>query len=110
MLSTKPSAERASAARRHILARAVAASLLFEGRASEAADPFEIQVYDGTANRPGVFGLELHANYVANGLESAPPPELPTHHVTHLTLEPSIGVTPWWELGAYLQSAVRPDG
>src|SRR5262249_54500624 len=32
------------------------------------------------------------------------------NHQTHLTLEPSLGLTPWWEIGAYLQSTIRPDG
>src|SRR5262249_26991163 len=27
----------------------------------------------------------------------------------HATLEPSLGITPFWELGAYLQGAVRTD-
>jgi hypothetical protein len=91
------------------VARPFAISLLLV-RTSSAADPFEIQIYDGTANPPGVFGLELHLNYVANGLREANAPEFPTNQVTHLTLEPSIGLTSWWELGAYLQSAVRADG
>jgi hypothetical protein len=84
--------------------------LLSGANVSQAADPFEIQVYDGSANEPGAFGLELHVNYVVRGFESSPPPELPTDHVTHLTLEPSFGLTPWWELGAYVQGAIRPDG
>jgi hypothetical protein len=74
-----------------------------------AADAFEIQVYDGTANAPGVAGLELHVNDALDGLKSAPTPELPPHHLLHLTLEPSFGVTDFWELGAYFQAAVRPD-
>ncbi len=75
-----------------------------------AVDPFEIQVYDGTANAPGVPGLELHVNYVASGLTSAEAPELPPNQQTHLTLEPSFGVLPWWELGGYFETAVRADG
>ena len=78
--------------------------------AAWAVDPFEIQVYDGTANARGQVGLELHANTVVSGSATARPPELPIVHVTHLTLEPSYGVRPYWELGAYLQSAVRPNG
>jgi hypothetical protein len=74
-----------------------------------AADAFEIQVYDGTANAPGTAGLELHVNDALDGLKSAPAPELPPHHLLHLTLEPSFGVTEFWELGAYFQTAVRPD-
>ena len=75
-----------------------------------AINPFEIQVYDGTANAPGVFGLELHVNYVANGLTTATSPELPQNHQTHFTLEPSYGLTPWWEIGGYFQTALRADG
>lgn len=85
------------------------ASLLVATRA-RALDPFEIQVYDGTANRPGIPGLELHVNHVFDGIRTAAPPELPPHHQTHFTLEPSIGVLPWWELGGYFQTALRADG
>ena len=77
---------------------------------ARAADPFEIQVYDGTSNAPGVPGLELHLNQVGDGRRFGSAPVLATHHQTHATLEPSIGVTRWWELGAYLQSARRADG
>jgi len=78
------------------------------GRAS-ATDPFEIQVYDGTVNAPGAAGVELHVNHVAEGVTLAPP-ALPTNRVTHFALEPSLGLWPWWEVGAYLQAALRPDG
>ena len=91
--------------------RVLAASvLLFATRDAYAIDPFEIQVYDGTANAPGVPGLELHVNRVFVGQTTALPPELPQDQQTHFTLEPSIGVTPWWELGAYFQTALRGDG
>lgn len=79
-------------------------------RTSAAIDPFEIQVYDGTANAPGVPGLELHLNRVLIGLRSSEPPELPPHNQTHLTFEPSLGVLPWCELGGYFQSTLRADG
>ena len=78
-------------------------------RTSSAIDPFEIQVYDGTANTPGTPGLELHLNHVVVGVRTAEPPELAPHHQTHATLEPSFGVLPWWELGGYFQSTLRPD-
>jgi len=74
-----------------------------------AGDPFEIEVYDGTANAPGVPGLELHLNDWATGNRSSTPPEAPLHGQFHATLEPSLGITPSWELGAYLQGAVRTD-
>lgn len=54
-----------------------------------AFDPFEIQVYDGTADGRGEFGLEVHLNR--------------HHDATHLTFEPSFGVTGFWEVGGYLQ-------
>ena len=79
-------------------------------RPAAAVDPFEIQVYDGTANAPGVPGLELHVNDVAAGLTTAPSPELAQNHQAHFTLEPSLGITPFWEIGAYVQTALLPDG
>jgi hypothetical protein len=79
-------------------------------RTSSAIDPFEIQVYDGTANTPGAPGLELHLNRVVMGVRTAEPPELAPYHQTHATLEPSCGVLPGWERGGYFQSTLRPDG
>jgi hypothetical protein len=75
-----------------------------------AVDPFEIQVYDGTANSPGSPGLELHVNRVFSGLTTAPPPELPPNGQTHFTLEPSLGLTPFWEIGGYFETTLRADG
>ena len=77
---------------------------------AQALDRFEIQVYDGSADPPGTPGIELHANTVPVGLRTSVPPELPPNHQTHLTLEPSLGLTPWWEIGGYLQSTIRADG
>ena len=76
---------------------------------SRAADPFEIQVYDGTADPPGAPALELHVNHVVNGVNT-PPPATPADGITHFTLEPSVGLSTWWELGGYLQTALRADG
>ena len=94
-----------------ILVVALAACPLLIGTAGSArgGDSFEIQVYDGTANAPGVPGLELHLNDWASGHRDASPPEAPLHGQLHMTFEPSFGVTRWWELGAYLQLADRPD-
>jgi hypothetical protein len=87
-----------------------ALAAVLAARPAAAVDPFEIQVYDGTANPPGVPGLELHVNGVAAGLTTAPAPELAPNHQTHFTLEPALGLTQFWEIGAYLQSALLPDG
>lgn len=88
----------------------VALAALGTASSAGAVDPFEIQVYDGTANAPGVPGLELHLNEWATGHRDATPPELPLHGQFHATLEPSFGVLPWWELGGYLQTSLRADG
>jgi hypothetical protein len=79
-------------------------------RSARAVDRFEIQVYDGTANTPGAPGIELHLNHVASGTRRNEGSELARDGVTHFTLEPSFGLTSWWEAGAYLQTALRPDG
>jgi hypothetical protein len=83
---------------------------LLVARPARAVDPFEIQVYDGSADPPGVPGLELHLNTVPIGRKFAEPPELPADGQSHFTLEPSLGILPWWEVGAYLQTALRGDG
>jgi hypothetical protein len=92
-----------------VVGLSAAISLLAASRA-QALDAFEIQVYDGTADAPGQAGIELHVNSVLSGQRDAVPPELPPNHQTHLTLEPSLGITRWWELGMYLESTVLPDG
>jgi hypothetical protein len=95
--------------RRRLVQLAVCVATVAMASSARALDPFEIQVYDGTANEPGRFGLELHLNRVATGYASATAPELPLRGAFHATLEPSFGVFPWWELGAYLQTALRAD-
>ena len=52
----------------------------------------------------------FHVNHYAAGPAASEGPELPARGQTHFTLEPSIGVLPWWELGGYLQASERPDG
>jgi hypothetical protein len=91
------------------LALAIVAALAVPAPAARAVDPFEIQVYDGSLNAPGVASIELHANTIASGRRAAPPPELPPNHQSHFTLEPAVGITRWWEVGAYLQSSLQGD-
>jgi hypothetical protein len=88
---------------------ASALGLLLMAAPAHAVDPFEIQVYDGTANAPGEPGLELHVNTVPIGLTTAPAPEYPQNHQTHFTFEPSLGLFSWWEIGGYFQMALRGD-
>jgi len=87
----------------------VVAALLVGGPA-RAVDPFEIQVYDAESAEPGQAGIEVHINSVIEGQREAVAPELPLHHQSHFTAEGAIGVTRWWEAGAYLQTALLGDG
>jgi hypothetical protein len=84
-------------------------ALLLSPAAARAVDIFEIQVYDGAINDAGQAGLELHTNFIAAG-RGVPefPGEAVPNHALHLTLEPSFGVLPFWELGAYFQVATSP--
>ena len=95
---------------RWLAASLIAIALATFTRDARAVDPFEIQVYDGTANDPRQAGIELHLNTVARGVRTAEPPVLAPDHQSHATLEPSFGMTPWWELGGYLQTTHRSDG
>jgi len=96
--------------RRWRLVTTTSAALVSWADSALALDAFEIQVYDGSANAPGVAGLELHVNRVFSGSRHAEPPALPPHHQTHFTLEPSYGLLPFLELGGYFQTALRADG
>jgi hypothetical protein len=100
---------RLAPAQRLVASGAIALAVAAATASAFAGDSFEIQVYDGTANPPGVPGLELHLNDWATGHRDATPPEVPLHGQFHATLEPSFGILPFWEIGAYLQGAVRTD-
>lgn len=92
------------------VAFAFAAAALLVSSVVAAADPFEIQVYDGDANDPGVASLELHVNYNHAPKRPVSPPEMAWHKQTHFTFEPALGITRFWELGAYFQLAATVDG
>jgi hypothetical protein len=88
-----------------------ALAVLLCAAAARAQDPFEIQVYDAETASPMTAGIEVHLNDFVHGTEqTSPSGELPTRHVAHLTLEPHLGLTDFLEVGAYLQTALRPDG
>jgi hypothetical protein len=68
----------------------------------------EIQVYTGEINKPGEFSITLHNNYTING------PKRPAFiggivpdHSLNGVPEYGLGVTPWFELGAYLPLYTR---
>jgi hypothetical protein len=75
-----------------------------------AMDAFEIQVYDGKINDIGEVTLETHLNHVVSAKEFPDfEGQIDYAHLTHITFEFARGMTPWWELGAYLQTAVTSD-
>lgn len=76
-----------------------------------AAVPDEIQVYTDDVNAPGEFGLEMHVNYVLEGLRAPSyAGQLPTHHMLQVTPEFSYGFAKNWDAGLYLLSARASDG
>ena len=78
---------------------------------ARAQDAFEIQVYDAVTAGPLEPGLEIHLNHFLQGTTTpSEAGEVPTEHLTHLTFEPHLGLTHWWEVGMYLQTVLRPDG
>jgi hypothetical protein len=88
----------------------VALGLTFaEPRSARADDLFETQVFHVRVNEPGQFGAELHSNYVASGA-AREPPELSPNHVLYKLIEPTFGLTKYWEVGDHFQQAVRPTG
>lgn len=109
--TSKPTSKRTRRRYHKVVAAWIAlAAFIVAPRAARAFDPFEIQVYDGTLDAVGERGLELHLNHVAKGRTTTDDGTIPSNHLTHATLEPSIGVTRSLELGGYLQTALRPGG
>lgn len=83
--------------------RIAAAALAFAACGARAALPDEIQVYTSDIDKPGEFGLELHANTTPSG-RSTPdfPGEIAPAHGWRLTPEFSYGVSRTLEAGLYL--------
>ena len=88
----------------------LSAQLLFS-KPAHALDAFEYQVYDGEINKIGEYSLETHLNSNISGkAEGEYPEQLSPNHMTHLTFEFARGMNKYWELGAYLQSALEEGG
>ena len=75
-----------------------------------AQDNYEIQVYGADTVAPGHTMVELHSNYTVEGSKDVVDGMLPTEHQWHETVEITQGVTPWFETGFYIFTAIRPDG
>ena len=68
-----------------------------------AASSDEIQVYDDAINEVGELNVDVHVNYVANGVQaSAYPREIPSNHDFRIPPEFAYGLTKNFEAGLYL--------
>src|ERR1700730_4861437 len=61
-------------------------------------DPFEIHIYEYEPLTLNEYSLEAHLNFVT----------LPTAHQTHLTLEPTFGLSENFALGFMFPNAWQP--
>ena len=73
-----------------------------------AQDPFEIHVYEYETMDRGEYSLEAHANITAQGTSQRDGTLIPTAQQTHLTLEPTLGISPDFAIGMMFLSAWEP--
>ena len=73
-----------------------------------AQDPFEIHIYEYEPLTRGEYSLEAHLNVEAQGTSVADGGLLPTRHQTHLTLEPTVGISPGFAVGFMFLNAWEP--
>jgi hypothetical protein len=73
-----------------------------------AQDPFEIHIYEYEPLSRGQDSLEAHLNVIAQGTGLRDGTLLPTRHQTHLTLEPTFGVSDNFAVGFMFLNAWEP--
>jgi hypothetical protein len=88
--------------------------LLFVGLlccASElsAQDRFEIHIYEYEPLLRGEYSFEAHLNFVTQGTPLRDRTLLPTEHQTHLTLEPTVGLSETLAVGFMFLNAWEPS-
>src|SRR5450631_528506 len=69
---------------------------------SSAQNNYEIQVYASPTQTVHSTMFELHSNYTFNGSTQIVDGVIPSNHSLHETLEITTGITPIFEIGAYL--------
>lgn len=82
--------------------------LLFFASSGVAQDPFEIHIYEYEPMSLGQYSLEAHLNLTSQGTSLRDGALLPTARQTHLTLEPSAGLSPNLAVGMMFLSAWEP--
>jgi hypothetical protein len=73
-----------------------------------AQDPFEIHVYEYEPMPLGEYSLEAHLNFVTQGNALRDGTLLPTQYQTHLTLEPTVGLSENFAIGFMFLNAWEP--
>jgi hypothetical protein len=73
-----------------------------------AQDPFEIHIYEYEPLSRGQYSLEAHLNFWTQGTSLREGKLLPTEHQTHLTLEPTFGLSESFALGFMFLNAWEP--
>jgi hypothetical protein len=73
-----------------------------------AQDPFEIHIYEYEPLSLREYSLEAHLNFFGQGTRRSDGSLLPTSHQTHLTLEPTFGVSKNFALGFMFLNAWEP--
>ena len=73
-----------------------------------AQDPFEIHVYEYEPMNRGEYSLEAHLNLFAQGTALRDGTLVPTEHQTHLTFEPTAGLSPNLAVGFMFLNAWEP--
>ncbi len=73
-----------------------------------AQDPFEIHIYEYEPMEWGEYSLEAHLNLTAQGMPMREGALLQTAQQTHLTLEPTVGLSPNFAVGMMFLNAWEP--
>ncbi len=74
-----------------------------------AQDPFEIHVYEYEPLSLHEYSLEAHLNFMPQGTAAADGTLLPSRHQSHLTLEPTFGISPNFAVGFMFLNAWQPN-
>ena len=84
-----------------------AAVLLVWSVSAQAQNGYEIQVYPSETIPPKTLLTELHSNFTVEGSTTTYYGMLPTQNQEHETLELTLGLNNWSELGFYVFTAER---
>ena len=78
------------------------------GLTAWAQDPFEIHIYEYEPLSWRQYSFETHLNFVTQGSAAREDTLLPTRHQTHLTFEPTFGISPNFSVGFMFLNAWQP--